>query len=74
MAKQTPIIARPISSIEAIDMFSDPENLEGMSWAFSDWLEATNWLEKQGAPEETPEGNWNPMVERIKWVIENGKP
>lgn len=72
MAKHVPIIRGPTSAEQAIEMFSNPEILEDMAWAFSDWVEATEWLEKQGAPDETPEGNWNPMVERIKWVIENG--
>jgi hypothetical protein len=69
MAKHIPIIAGPVSDLDIIEMFSNPENLEDMAWAFSDWLEASDWLNKQGAPQYTEEGNWNPMMERIKWLI-----
>ena len=72
MAKHIPIVAGPVSNEEIIELMSNPETLADMAWAFGDWVEAADWLTKAGAPEETPEGNWNPMVERIKWMVENG--
>jgi len=72
MEKHKPIIAGPTSNEEIIAAMSDTQNLQDMAWAFGDWVEAADWLTKHHAPQYTPEGNWNPMVERIKWVIENG--
>ena len=64
-----PIIGEPMSAKDVVERFSDRTVLEDFAFALRDWTEAAEWLSEHGAPTETPEGNWNPMVERIKWVM-----
>ena len=71
--KYEPKIARALQDEDIISILSDRSMMEDVAWALHDWVEAAHWLNERNVPLYTEEGNWNSMVERIKWMIENAK-
>ena len=66
-----PFYGKPMTTDEILSQLSSPDAIEDMAYAIRDWSEALTWLTEHGAPNETPEGNWTSLVDKIKWLVEN---
>lgn len=66
-----PFYGKPMTTDEVISQLSNPDAIEDMAYSIRDWSEAVTWLTEFGAPNETPEGNWTSLVDKIKWLVEN---
>ncbi len=65
------LYGKPLTTDEMVSQLSSPGAIERLAYSFRDWSEAITWLTELGAPNETPEGNWTSLVDKIMWVVEN---